>query len=90
MTMIPYILTALSGYLIGSSVKQYADGGQIYQFEYNCVNPNSGDELEFIVDNMKRISADEFLRNVTLEEVNNALMFGIYYESKKRLKYRKR
>jgi len=27
--MIPYILTALGGYLIGSSVKQYADGGQV-------------------------------------------------------------
>jgi hypothetical protein len=27
--MIPYILTALDGYLIGSSVKQYADGGQV-------------------------------------------------------------
>jgi hypothetical protein len=84
--MIPYILTALGGYLIGSSVKQYADGGQIYQFEYNCVNPNSDDELEFILDNMKQISADEFLKNVTLEEVNNALMYGINYESKKRLK----
>lgn len=27
--MIPYILTALGGYLIGSSVKQYASGGQV-------------------------------------------------------------
>ena len=27
--MIPYILTALGGYLIGNSVKQYADGGLI-------------------------------------------------------------
>ena len=27
--MIPYILTALGGYLVGSSVKQYADGGQV-------------------------------------------------------------
>ena len=27
--MIPYIITALGGYLIGSSVKQYASGGQV-------------------------------------------------------------
>jgi hypothetical protein len=27
--MIPYLLTALGSYLIGSSVKQYADGGQV-------------------------------------------------------------
>jgi len=27
--LIPYLLTALGGYLVGSSVKQYADGGQV-------------------------------------------------------------
>jgi hypothetical protein len=61
-------------------------GGTIYQFEYNCVYPNCSDELETILENMKSISADEFLKNVSLEELNNSLMYGIKYESKSRLK----
>lgn len=66
--------------------KKYGQGGHVYQFDYNCVSPSSKYELDFIVDNMKSISADQFLRNVSLEDVNNALMYGIHYESKARLK----
>jgi hypothetical protein len=57
-----------------------------YYYSYNCVSPESDDELEFIIDNMVEISADLFLKNVSLSEVNNSLMYGIKYQSNEQLK----
>lgn len=69
----------------GEEEEEFADGGYVYN--YNCVYPSSGyEELEFIIDNMVEISADTFLKNVSLDEINSSLMYGISYNSKNQIK----
>jgi len=57
-----------------------------YQYSYNCTSPESLKELDFILDNSKEISADYFLRHVSLKQINQALMYGINYPTVKKLK----
>ena len=75
---------------IATTIREYLNEQQMlneeYYFSYNCVSPMDYNELEFIIDNMKEISADLFLRNVTLDEINNSLMYGIRYNSKDKVK----
>lgn len=75
---------------ITTTIREYLNEQQMlkenYYFDYNCVSPRDGDELEYIIDNMKEISADLFLRNVSLDEINNSLMYGIRYSSKDKVK----
>jgi len=58
----------------------------MYEFAYNCVSPSSSDELENIIDNMKEIKANTFLKKVSLDEINNSLMYGIRYTKQSILK----
>ena len=64
----------------------YKNLNENYEFDYNCVNPKDEGELDYIIDNMEEISVDEFLKNVSLEEVNNSLMYGMKYNTKEQLK----
>ena len=57
-----------------------------YEYAYNCTSPLDYDELKFIIDNMKEVSSNIFLKNVSLEEINNSLMDGINYKSKEHVK----
>lgn len=45
------------------------------RFQYDCVNPNSLEELEFIIDNGEEITLQEFKDNVNSED------FGYLLES---------
>jgi hypothetical protein len=40
-----------------------------YLYSYNCVRPKSKDELEFICDNMKEITANTFFKYVKMSEL---------------------
>ena len=76
-----FIKTTIRGYLNEQKMIN-----EQYYFDYNCVSPRDYDELEYIIDNMKEISADLFLRNVSLDEINSSLMYGIRYNSKEKVK----
>ena len=76
-----FIKTTIRGYLNEQKMIN-----EQYYFDYNCVSPRDYDELEYIIDNMKEISADLFLRNVSLDEINSSLMYRIRYNSKEKVK----
>jgi hypothetical protein len=58
-----------------------------YEYAYCCVSPTSAKELDFIIDNMKKVSKEEFFKNVKYEEIVDALGggSGVSYTSKKQL-----
>ena len=39
------------------------------RYQYNCVSPNSEEELNYILDNMVEIDYDDFISNVSMEDV---------------------
>lgn len=41
------------------------------KFQYNCVNPRSLSELEYIVDNYKNITYSTFIKNVDKEQLQD-------------------
>jgi len=50
----------------------------MYEFKYNCISPESLDELEVIIDNLlDDITYDEFAKVVPFEDSNDALG-GVY------------
>ena len=55
-----------------------------YKFYQCCVSPINSEELEYIEENMKEISGSTFLKSVSLETLNNALMY-VQYTSRKEL-----
>ena len=39
------------------------------RYQYNCVSPNSEEELNYILDNMVEIDYEDFISNVSREDV---------------------
>lgn len=39
-------------------------------FKYNCVNPEDFEELEYIIDNMEKITYEEFSKEINSEDLN--------------------
>jgi hypothetical protein len=58
----------------------------MYCYAYNCVSPISSDELDYIIDNMREIKANTFLNKISLDEINNSLMYGMSYNKQSILK----
>jgi hypothetical protein len=56
-----------------------------YQFVYSCVYADDVDELNFIVDNMDECPMKELLTNVGFENINDNLLNGVRYTSKRQL-----
>ncbi len=54
-----------------------------YNYAYNCTSTNDSEELDYIIDNMREVSVNTFLKNVELEEINNALLYDIKYTKEK-------
>jgi hypothetical protein len=67
-------------------LKLYENFNTNYKYAYNCTSPDNYDELETIIDHMREISFDTFIKNVSLDDVNNALMYNIHYPTKMELK----
>jgi hypothetical protein len=56
-----------------------------YTYQYNCVCPESLEELEVIIDDMlDNITYDEFSKSVPFEDINTAL--GGCYQSEEQLR----
>lgn len=57
--------------------------GTVIERTYNCVFPPSLKELEYVIDHMREITKETFLKHVPLQRVNDVLMWQIKYGSHK-------
>lgn len=57
----------------------YEEQNHEYEFAYSCVGANDIDELNYIIDHMKPISMNLFLRHVSIQQINECLMYDIRY-----------
>ena len=71
--------------MINKMIKKYNEYidliNESYKFAYNCVNPKDEEELDFIIDNMKEINVDTFLKYVSLNNINRHLRDNIKYKT---------
>lgn len=44
---------------------------KVLRYAYNCVNPDDLEELNFIIDNGEEITREEFIKRVSIRDLNS-------------------
>jgi len=48
-----------------------------YDYEYCCISPKTPEELDYIIDNMKEVSKEEFYKNVDVNDAIDGVASGV-------------